>query len=73
MSIGDWLRKLASQGVTVLLCAGFDRTFEPVARDLGIDVVWGLVGPAEHLVDAYYAGRLDRCAITHRRDQEVLS
>ncbi len=66
------LRRLASMGVSVLLCAGFNRTLDPVARSLGIEVVWGLVGTAEHLIEAYRDGTIDRCRLASPRPPEEI-
>jgi predicted Fe-Mo cluster-binding NifX family protein len=65
MSFADevWARRLerlASMGVTVLLCGGFNRSFLPMAECLGLSVVAGLTGKAEGLVDAFLADDLGR-------------
>lgn len=41
------LRVLEEHGVSVILCGGFNRRFEPLARSHGIRVICGCVGEAE--------------------------
>jgi predicted Fe-Mo cluster-binding NifX family protein len=53
------LSSLSGQGVTVLLCGGFNRRFMPLARRQGIQVIWGLAGTADDLIDAYCHGTVD--------------
>ncbi|MCD6497525.1 MAG: hypothetical protein J7M25_04370 [Deltaproteobacteria bacterium] len=45
-------------GVRVLLCGGFNRRFMPLAEQLGMTILWGLMGPAEDVVERYAAGTL---------------
>ena len=50
------LAELSGRGVAVLLCAGFNRQFEPLAESFGIQVIAGLGGEADALVLAYSRG-----------------
>jgi predicted Fe-Mo cluster-binding NifX family protein len=59
----EWRRRLdrlSAAGVRVLLCGGFNRLFLPVAEDLGIQVISGLAGKAERLIDAFLRDELDQ-------------
>jgi predicted Fe-Mo cluster-binding NifX family protein len=47
------LARLAHDDVSVLLCGGFNRRFLPMAGSLGIQVIWGLTGPVDDVVDAF--------------------
>jgi predicted Fe-Mo cluster-binding NifX family protein len=60
------LSRLAAHGVTVLLCGGFNRLFMPMARNLGIQVIWGLAGRVDELVDAYRRGELEQLCLCPR-------
>jgi len=53
------LSRLSALGVTVLLCGGFNRRFLPFAETLGIQVIWGLVGRADELVEGFCNGNLE--------------
>lgn len=44
---GERLVLLRDLGVRELLCGGFNRCFLPLAESLGLQVRWGLWGPAE--------------------------
>ena len=50
------LNKLRKLGVEVLLCGGFNRSFIPLAEDLGIGVLAGLAGDAFQAVAAFARG-----------------
>jgi predicted Fe-Mo cluster-binding NifX family protein len=52
----DRLRLLASRGVTLLVCGGFDRAFLGEAERAAIHVIWGVTGPVEDAVRAIVAG-----------------
>jgi len=52
------LMDLHRLGVRVLLCGGFNRRFMPLAEQLGMTILWGLMGPAQDVVDRYVAGAL---------------
>ena len=60
------LSRLSGQGVTVLLCGGINRRFMPLARNLGIQVIWGLAGRADQLIDAYCRGEIERFCLSPR-------
>ncbi len=69
----DWhgrLAELKGHGVSVLLCGGFNRRFDPLAEDLGILVIAGLAGDADVTVAAYARGEelpvLLRCRFRER-------
>ena len=54
------LSLLADSGIDVLLCGGFPRRYESFASSVGINVIAGLAGRAEKLVDAYAVGEIER-------------
>ena len=54
------LERLSAAGVSVLLCGGFNRSFLPLAEGLGIQVISGLTGEAEQLIDAFLRDEIDR-------------
>jgi predicted Fe-Mo cluster-binding NifX family protein len=54
------LEQLARAGVTTLLCGGFNRSYLPMARGLGLQVVPGLAGNAAEIVEAFLNDELDR-------------
>lgn len=56
---GGWHRRisrLVEDGVSVLLCGGFNCRFVPLAEDLGLEVIAGLSGSAAALVEAFARG-----------------
>jgi hypothetical protein len=58
---GSWserIKTLSDLGVGVLLCSGFNRQLEPLARDMGLTVVWGLEGSATEIIADYVAGNI---------------
>ena len=54
------LRTLSEEGVTILLCNGFNHRFLPAAEGHGIQVISGLAGKVEQLVAAYATDELER-------------
>lgn len=51
----DWaerLNLLAHRRVQVLICGGFNRRFLSYALELGLEVIWGRVGPVDGLLSA---------------------
>jgi predicted Fe-Mo cluster-binding NifX family protein len=66
------LAELQGRGITVLLCGGFNRWFDPLAESLGIEVIAGLTGEADAIVAAYARGEempvTSRCRF-RRRDE----
>lgn len=54
------LEHLAATGVQVLLCGGFNRRFLPLAEGLGIQVIPGLAGKAEQLIEAFVRDEIER-------------
>ncbi len=63
------LHSLSAQGVTVLLCGGFNRRFVPLANNLGIQVIWGLAGRADALIDAYCRGEIELFSLFPGQEQ----
>jgi predicted Fe-Mo cluster-binding NifX family protein len=61
------LERLSAAGVSVLLCGGFNRSFLPLAEDLGIRVISGLAGEARWLIEAFVRGEIDRYRFLPRR------
>lgn len=53
------LQHLATLGVTVLLCGGFNRRYLPFARSLRIQVISGLSGRVDHLVSSFFQDALE--------------
>lgn len=73
LSMGDasWpqrLSELAAAGVSVLLCGGFNRRFLPLASSHGIEVIWGLFGGADRVVQAFCTGELGRLQLRSKPD-----
>ena len=54
------LERLSKYGVRVLLCGGFNRDFLPKAKGLGIQVIFGLAGDANSLIEAFLRDELER-------------
>jgi len=54
------LDRVAAEGVTILLCCGFNRRFLARAESLGMRVIWGLAGTASELVTAHLSGDLEQ-------------
>jgi len=54
------LERLAAADVSVLLCGGFNRSFLPLAEALGIQVIAGLAGEAEQLIEAFLHDEIER-------------
>jgi predicted Fe-Mo cluster-binding NifX family protein len=54
------LERLSAAGVRVLLCGGFNRSFLPLAESFGIQVIFGLAGEAERLIDAFLHNEIER-------------
>lgn len=53
------IKKLREYGVEVILCSGFNRYLLPVANESGIQVVWGLMGDADQVLEKYRTGDLE--------------
>lgn len=78
--VGGWatrLNGLRALNVRVLLCGGFNRTFIPLAQNMGIQVHAGCAGDARRVVerfangdsmpnDAWDVKRNRRCELGHR-------
>jgi len=54
--IPDRVEQLVDLGVVRLLCGGFGRRYLPLAEAHGLQVSWGLWGPAEVRLRAFLAG-----------------
>lgn len=52
------IRMLAGLHVELILAGGFDRRVLPMAAGCGIEVLWGLTGNVEELLDALCQGKL---------------
>ncbi|MCP4600026.1 MAG: hypothetical protein GY847_05720 [Proteobacteria bacterium] len=52
----DRLGTLKNLGVDTVLCGGFNRLFLPLAQDLGIEVIAGVVGNARQELEAFARG-----------------
>jgi len=52
------IRVLAGLHVELILAGGFDRRVLPMAAGCGIEVLWGLTGDAEQILDALCRGKL---------------
>ncbi|MCP4606320.1 MAG: hypothetical protein GY847_38385 [Proteobacteria bacterium] len=50
------LGQLRSLGVDTILCGGFNRCFMPLAEDLGIQVLAGLRGEANQILETFARG-----------------
>lgn len=59
LEFSDWhlrLEQLHKRGVDTILCGGFNRFYLPFAKILKIDVIAGLSGDADQLVEAFARG-----------------
>jgi len=64
MTPWQWPEYFANQGVEKVICGGMHARFQAEFERRGIEVIWGVVGPAADALDALRAGTL-------RRDQFV--
>jgi predicted Fe-Mo cluster-binding NifX family protein len=63
----EWHGRLAAlqgRGITVLLCGGFNRRFDPLAESMGIEVIAGLAGDADAVVATFARG--EELPVSHR-------
>ncbi|MFH2009487.1 MAG: hypothetical protein ABI333_23040 [bacterium] len=58
------LTLLNRQGVSHLLCGGFNRTYAPFALGLGILVSWGHFGAVEQLLEQFCRGEVHQSTTT---------
>jgi len=49
---------LAREHVSVVICGGIHPRFQEMFRQQGIDVVWGVIGEWQEVVQAYVRGTL---------------
>ena len=49
---------LASLGVTKVICGGVHRRFQEELARCGIEIIWGVIGPAADALEALRAGTL---------------
>jgi predicted Fe-Mo cluster-binding NifX family protein len=54
----QWPELFASLGVTKVICGGVHPRFQQAMHALGIDVIWGVIGPAAEALVALQDGRL---------------
>lgn len=52
-------RIIVGLGVEILICGAISRSFENMLSAAGVRVVYGLSGPVEAVMDAYFEGSLD--------------
>jgi predicted Fe-Mo cluster-binding NifX family protein len=50
--------KLHDKGVQAVLTGGINAEFQSLFRELGIQVIWGLIGTPEETLEAYLSGQL---------------
>ncbi|MBN2489861.1 MAG: NifB/NifX family molybdenum-iron cluster-binding protein [Planctomycetes bacterium] len=55
--IPAWLESL---GVSAVICGGIPRRYQADLEALGIEVIWGVIGPARNALEAYARGTLER-------------
>jgi predicted Fe-Mo cluster-binding NifX family protein len=53
------IKLLRAHGIEILLCSGFNRHLLPVATESGIEVVWGLQGEVDEILEKFRTGRLE--------------
>lgn len=51
---------LASLGVSQVICGGVNQRFQVEMERLGMEVIWGVIGPAEKALAAFLDGTLKR-------------
>lgn len=51
---------LASLGVATVICGGVHRRFQEEMERRGIEVIWGVIGPASEALAAFLNGTLQR-------------
>ena len=65
-----WPDLLASLGVTTVVCGGMHRHFQEAIEQHGIQVIWGVIGPASDALVALQKGTLQNdqfiCRGRHR-------
>ncbi len=49
---------LASQGITTMICGGIQRELQSEIEGRGIEVIWGIIGPASAALMALISGTL---------------
>jgi predicted Fe-Mo cluster-binding NifX family protein len=49
---------LAERQVSRIICGGIHRQFQSRLEDCGIEVTWGVIGPAEDALHAFLGGNL---------------
>ncbi len=54
----DMVHRLRQEGVDVVLCGGVNWQLFNLFRCFGIEVIWGLMGPVDDVVNAYLTGTL---------------
>ncbi|HCF60914.1 MAG TPA: hypothetical protein DFS52_23305 [Myxococcales bacterium] len=54
----DRLALVASRGIAVVVCGGFNAAFLPQAEQMGIRVISGVAGDAEQAFASFLAGKL---------------
>ncbi len=73
----DFFRKLEAlqhRDIDTILCGGFNRRYLPAAQDMGLNVLDGLCGDGETVLQAYARGaplspkHKRRCCRRHRPD-----
>ncbi len=58
-AVSSWVNRLGElkdAGIEIILCGGFNRTYLPLAEQLGMQVIPGLVGDARETVEAFLRG-----------------
>ena len=63
------LTLLARQGVSHLLCGGFNRTYMQFTQGLGILVSWGLVGAVEQVLERFCRGEIRQSSESPSRER----
>lgn len=54
----QWASYLAQQGVTTVICGGIHQRFQEAFATVGIQVIWGVIGPAADALAALRQGTL---------------
>ena len=59
---------LASLGVSKMICGGIERPVQQEIESRGIEVIWGVIGPAAEALWALVKGTLHENQFVRRRD-----
>jgi predicted Fe-Mo cluster-binding NifX family protein len=59
-SIFERSRQIDKLGIGVIICGTVSDAFCNLLKDVGIDLVFGIAGDVDEVIDAYFSGSLDQ-------------